>query len=140
MWDVFANQSENFDSFATHSLLSLANTLKLWIADQKCPTNKFWFQDHFLVLNSNWICLKIIFPLEILHFCEQLNFDNFEFSKVCTHVLSALWIILVKIYEKKWRSIFLIGGQSFTSVWMPNLVYKSGKDSRDFTVIISISS
>ena len=24
MWDVFANQSENFDSFASHSLLSLA--------------------------------------------------------------------------------------------------------------------
>ena len=24
MWDVFANQNENFDSFATHSLLSLA--------------------------------------------------------------------------------------------------------------------
>ena len=24
MWDVFANESENFDSFATHSLLSLA--------------------------------------------------------------------------------------------------------------------
>ena len=23
MWDVFANQNENFDSFATHSLLSL---------------------------------------------------------------------------------------------------------------------
>ena len=23
MWDVFANQSDNFDSFATHSLLSL---------------------------------------------------------------------------------------------------------------------
>ena len=23
MWDVFANQSENFDSFASHSLLSL---------------------------------------------------------------------------------------------------------------------
>ena len=26
MWDVFANQSENFDSFASHSLLSLVQT------------------------------------------------------------------------------------------------------------------
>ena len=27
MWDVFANESENFDSFATHSLLSLAEKM-----------------------------------------------------------------------------------------------------------------
>ena len=26
VWDVFANQSENSDSFATHSLLSLTDT------------------------------------------------------------------------------------------------------------------
>ena len=27
MWDVFVNQSENLDSFATHSLLSLVRTI-----------------------------------------------------------------------------------------------------------------
>ena len=43
----------------------------------------------------------------MIFFCEQYNFDNFEFSKVCpffeirAHVLSALLIILVKIYEKR---------------------------------------
>ena len=29
MWDVFANQSENFDSFASHSLLSLIASILL---------------------------------------------------------------------------------------------------------------
>jgi hypothetical protein len=35
VWDVFANQSENFDSFASHSLLSL-QTGKLRVRCHRC--------------------------------------------------------------------------------------------------------
>ena len=44
MWDVFANQNENFDSFATHSLLSLISGKfgGNWIVVGKFDYKFFW--------------------------------------------------------------------------------------------------
>ena len=42
MWDLFANQNENFDSFATHSLLSLVpDEIETYWNNDDCYSNYF---------------------------------------------------------------------------------------------------
>ena len=77
MWDVFANQSENFDSFATHSLLSLlaVHMTNNWWRFRKIlePSQNIWTLSH-----KEASCLKVSF----LVMSALKNFQNTIFLLV----------------------------------------------------------
>ena len=54
MWDVFANQSENFDSFATHSLLSLVVGNENCLVQQNWNVSIGWLANFEREKNADW--------------------------------------------------------------------------------------
>ena len=124
MWDVFANQSEIFDSFATHSLLSLIHT---YLNRDLCTTMtiaaEFFHHTDLMVAlgfgplqSSLHIPLVGLFPflppcrnwwaimLKERLLCTYIWFDGqglfkFTFSKLFSKALSKRWNNLDRAFE-----------------------------------------
>ena len=84
MWDVFANKSENFGSFATHSLLSLTSTQTIVVVasmHRAVQFENYFFLYCFKLLNICGPCVKcfdIILMLGLTNIKHQLHISVTE--------------------------------------------------------------